>query len=83
MREGSIMKKLVCPNCGAELDEWGYHLCRNASFVEPVKCEYCGKSITDPRHICKPMLPHLKYVCGNCGRLSVKEHLLCKPTPVE
>ena len=39
------MKKLVCPNCGNELDEWGYHLCRNASFVEPVKCEYCGKSI--------------------------------------
>jgi hypothetical protein len=77
------MKKVVCPSCGAELGELGYHLCRNASFAEPEKCEYCGKVVTDPRHVCKPMLPNLKYVCADCGRVAVREQFLCKPVLIE
>jgi hypothetical protein len=76
------MKETVCVNCGAVLDDWGYHLCRNASFMAPNKCEYCGETTIDPRHICKPMYASLKYSCSNCGRLAVEEQFLCKPSPI-
>jgi predicted amidophosphoribosyltransferase len=77
------MKKAVCPNCGADLDERGYHLCRNASFPEPRKCEYCGKTITDPRHVCRAMLSHLRFTCAECGRIAVDDQFLCNPISIK
>jgi len=75
-------KKAVCPTCGAELDKWGFHLCRNASFMEPKKCGYCGTTTIDPSHVCKPMHPYLKFSCVNCGRLAVERTVLCRPSPI-
>lgn len=77
------MEKAVCPSCGAELDEWGYHLCRNASLAEAKECPYCGRNIADPRHVCKAMLHHLKFTCLNCGRVAVDNQHLCNPSPIE
>jgi predicted amidophosphoribosyltransferase len=76
------MPNVVCPNCGVELGGWGFHLCRNASFAQPRKCVYCGKTVTDPRHICKAMLPHLQYTCVDCGRVAVEDQHLCNPVPI-
>ena len=77
------MKKRLCLNCGAELGERDFHLCMNASFLESQKCRFCGKPTSDPRHICKFMVPHLRYKCANCGRIAVGEEVLCNPNAIK
>jgi hypothetical protein len=39
--------------------------------------------VTNPRHVCKPKLAKLNYVCDACGRVAVAKGDLCKPTEIK
>jgi hypothetical protein len=33
--------------------------------------------------MCKDKLATMKFVCGGCGRVSMEEAHLCKPSPID
>lgn len=75
------VKTYPCPTCGGTASGRG-HLChpRNESAYT---CEFCKKTVEDPRHVCTSMLDELQYVCKKCGRLSVYDSQLCEPETID
>ena len=68
-----------CKSCGAVTSEAG-HLC-NPQPVEDI-CDLCSEPIGNERHICKPKLANMEYVCGGCGRPAERADLVCKPEKI-
>ncbi|MDH4227351.1 MAG: hypothetical protein OEV59_06320 [Deltaproteobacteria bacterium] len=72
------VKTYKCSKCGTMTSGRG-HLCHPNPEAGPHKCEYCKKTVTDVRHVCKEMLDSVEYICKKCGRLSAYSSLLCEP----
>ena len=62
--------------CGAIAPEPG-HLCNPCG--DEAKCDYCGATSVDPKHVCKDKLKNMKYTCESCGRVAIEENHLCNP----
>ncbi|MBI5468899.1 MAG: hypothetical protein HY891_07170 [Deltaproteobacteria bacterium] len=75
------VKTYSCPTCGSLASGMG-HLCHPRS-EGPFTCEFCEKTVSDPRHVCASMLDEMEYVCKKCGRLSVYDSRLCDPEPID
>lgn len=81
VKEGSI---IFCKTCGLATTPLG-HLCNPAPIPpeEAFACDYCGKVVMDPRHVCKPMALKIDYTCKSCGRVSNRKDKLCDPVEIE
>ena len=68
-----------CAKCGAvSLDPNG--VCKTMGKV--TKSDWCGtKSIASPRQ-CQNNVNTDRYVCNNCGRVSMNSELLCEPQQI-
>ncbi|MEK6758451.1 MAG: hypothetical protein AABY51_01635 [Deltaproteobacteria bacterium] len=75
------VKTYPCQTCGATASGRG-HLCHPRSETS-YTCEFCEKSVSDPRHVCTSMLDDLQYICRKCGRLAVYDSQLCEPEPID
>ncbi|MEK7679013.1 MAG: hypothetical protein AAB356_02365, partial [Deltaproteobacteria bacterium] len=51
--------------------------------LQPYPCEFCGKTLSDARHVCAGMLDKIEYSCKRCGRLAIYDSLLCEPSPID
>jgi len=45
-------------------------------------CEHCGMASTDPRHISKPKLEKINFVCAACGRVAQLPSQLYDPRDI-
>jgi len=68
-----------CKTCGAAASEAG-HLCNPVPLCGD--CELCEEPMGDARHICKPALKKMEYVCEGCGRPAMRPELVCKPKKI-
>jgi DNA-directed RNA polymerase subunit RPC12/RpoP len=50
--------------------------------VEPYICEHCGAETLNPRHICRPKLEKVNFVCMTCGRVAQLPGDLCNPRDI-
>ena len=75
---------MTCPYCKNESDEIigeVYHE-RTDIYTMSFKCEYCGVIVGNPRHVCKPKVTKISYVCAACGRVGAKKTEVCMPTKI-
>ncbi len=70
-----------CPTCNNKASGRG-HLCHPLGGT-PFICEFCKKTVDDPRHACKSMQDNIEYICKKCGRLAPYDSLLCNPETID
>ncbi len=72
-----------CPNCGGSTGKRGHMCSPSAPPREAYECSHCGRTETDPRHICFPKLAEVRFSCAKCGRVAVQESDLCSPREIQ
>ena len=73
------VKTFKCPTCTVVASGRG-HLCHPNKEDLPFVCEYCNKSVDDPRHFCQKMIDKVEYLCKKCGRVAVYSSRVCEPS---
>lgn len=76
------VKTFLCPTCDTPASGRG-HLCHPNAVGIPFTCEFCKKTVKDPRHVCTAMVDKLEYQCKKCGRLAVYDTMLCESAPLD
>jgi predicted RNA-binding Zn-ribbon protein involved in translation (DUF1610 family) len=77
------MAEGVCPTCGKPMGERAHMCAVTADAQKAYVCEHCGRTDSDPRHVCFPKLAKAKFSCGRCGRQAAWADALCEPKSVE
>ncbi len=68
-----------CANCGAVSLDSG-SICKVQG--RGTKGDWCGTKDSPPPQKCHNSVHDDRWVCGNCGKVSVNPELLCEPTPL-
>jgi len=74
-------KQSICPTCDKPVSEGG-HMCSPEKLGDE-KCDWCGSTIVDKRHLCSGKVSELAYVCNSCARTAVKPEHLCDPKRIQ
>ena len=69
-----------CATCGAvSLDR--DKICKVQG--QGTKGDWCGTKDPTPPRTCQNRVNNIRWVCDNCGKVSVNPELLCEPKPLK